>query len=78
MCKSERITMSANQNLPLNQAGKVKEFPYNRTLDIRQTYSVKLREVREMGIEDVIQELAIYKAAESLKLHCSEIAEVCI
>jgi hypothetical protein len=68
----------ANQSLPLSQSAIVKEFPYNRTLDIRLTYSAKLREVREMGIEDVIQELAIYKAAESLKVHCADVAEVCI
>lgn len=67
-----------NQNLPLSQSAIVKEFPYNRVLDIRVTYSAKLREVKEMGIEDVIQELAAHKAAESLKLPYFEIAEVCI
>lgn len=67
-----------NQDLPLTQTAMVINFPFDKTLEIRQTYSAKLREVKDMSVEEVIQELAAYKAAESLKLHYSKVVEVSV
>lgn len=69
---------AANQSNSLTHSANVINFAVSKQLEVRQSYSHQLQKVKEMNIEDAIQELAAYKTAESLRLPYSEIAEVCI
>lgn len=70
---------AANQgNALLTHSAKIINFEVSKQREVRQSYSHQLQKVREMNIEDAIQELAAYKTAEALQVPYSLIEDVCL